>query len=226
MISVVIFDLDDTLYDEVEYCRSGFRAAALRVAERFGVAQDAAYAAMWQAFSAGNHSTTFNAALDTLGIAYDAAFIAALVQTYRTHAPSIRLPDETRRVLDELAGLYRLALLTDGFLPAQKLKVGALGIEKYFSAIVYTEELGRERWKPSPAGFQKIISLLQTEAAECAYVADNEEKDFIAPNRLGMVSVKISRPNGLHRATNNEPFARPQHAIANLFELPRLLQSL
>ena len=28
MITTVVFDLDDTLYDEVEYCRSGFEAVA------------------------------------------------------------------------------------------------------------------------------------------------------------------------------------------------------
>jgi FMN phosphatase YigB (HAD superfamily) len=28
MITTVIFDLDDTLYDEIDYCKSGFMAVA------------------------------------------------------------------------------------------------------------------------------------------------------------------------------------------------------
>ncbi len=28
MINTVIFDLDDTLYDEIDYCKSGFAAVA------------------------------------------------------------------------------------------------------------------------------------------------------------------------------------------------------
>ena len=28
MIKAVVFDLDDTLYDEIDYCRSGFAAVA------------------------------------------------------------------------------------------------------------------------------------------------------------------------------------------------------
>ena len=28
MIKTVVFDLDDTLYDEIEYCKSGFRAVS------------------------------------------------------------------------------------------------------------------------------------------------------------------------------------------------------
>jgi len=33
MITTVVFDLDDTLYDELDYCRSGFRAVAESVAD-------------------------------------------------------------------------------------------------------------------------------------------------------------------------------------------------
>ena len=63
-------------------------------------------------------------------------------------------------VLKTLKKRYKLALLTDGYLPAQRLKVQALGIEKYFQAIVYTEELGREYWKPSTRGFENILKEL------------------------------------------------------------------
>jgi FMN phosphatase YigB (HAD superfamily) len=33
MITTVVFDLDDTLYDELDYCRSGFRAVAASIAD-------------------------------------------------------------------------------------------------------------------------------------------------------------------------------------------------
>jgi FMN phosphatase YigB (HAD superfamily) len=31
MITMVIFDLDDTLYDEIKYCKSGFKAVILSI---------------------------------------------------------------------------------------------------------------------------------------------------------------------------------------------------
>jgi len=34
MITTVIFDLDDTLYDEIDYCRSGFASVAEFLAYR------------------------------------------------------------------------------------------------------------------------------------------------------------------------------------------------
>ena len=67
MIAVVVFDLDDTLYDEVRYCRSGFAAVADHLATLPGsVPADRIFAAFWRQFSAGNRSNTFNAALDEL----------------------------------------------------------------------------------------------------------------------------------------------------------------
>jgi FMN phosphatase YigB (HAD superfamily) len=34
MITTVVFDLDDTLYDEIEYCRSGFTSVAEFIVQR------------------------------------------------------------------------------------------------------------------------------------------------------------------------------------------------
>jgi putative hydrolase of the HAD superfamily len=227
MISTVIFDLDDTLYDETDYCKSGFGAAAAYIAERFpGADAKGLYNSMWLAFASGNRTKAFNAALEAAGVNYDADCIATLVEVYRNHHPAISLPKESRMVMDSLMGRYKLALLTDGFLPAQQLKVRALGIEEYFSSIIYTEELGRENWKPSPLGFQKIMFDLGVEAGQCAYVGDNEEKDFIAPNELGMASIKVTRPSALHPDTGTEPQARPLHTIFSLSELAGLLKTL
>jgi putative hydrolase of the HAD superfamily len=227
MISTVIFDLDDTLYDELDYCRSGFHATAEYVAERFrGASAQMLFEAMWHAFTSGNHTTTFNTAMEAAKIAYDADYVATLVEVYRNHHPAITLPEDSRETLDRLKGRYRLALLTDGYMPAQKLKVQALGIEGYFDSIIYTEELGRENWKPSPLGFQKIMFDLGVEASECAYVGDNEGKDFIAPNLLGMASVKLTWQGSCHSAASTEPSARPAHTIGSLVELPELLMSI
>jgi putative hydrolase of the HAD superfamily len=227
MISTIIFDLDDTLYDEIDYCKSGFGAAAAYIAERFpGVAVRGLYDSMWLAMASGNRTKAFNAALEAAKVKYDADCIATLVEVYRNHHPAISLSQESRSVLDDLKGKYKLALLTDGYLPAQQLKVRALGIEGYFSSIIYTEELGRENWKPSPLGFQKIMFDLGVEAGQCAYVGDNEQKDFIAPNELGMTSIKVTRPSALHPDAGAKPQARPLHTIFSLSELAGLLKNL
>lgn len=199
MITTVVFDLDDTLYDEVDYCRSGFLSVSRFLTRLSDIAcSDDVFACFWRHFTQGNRTRTFDAALDDLGIACDERLIAQLVEVYRCHRPAIELPPDSREVLDRLQGEYTLALLTDGFLPAQRLKVQALDIERYFETVVYTEELGRQYWKPSPAGFEKLIETLGVPPAQMAYIADNEGKDFIAPNRLGMLTVQVLRPARLH----------------------------
>jgi len=201
MITTVVFDLDDTLYDELDYCRSGFRAVARFLARVAPIpCSDDVFTSFWAHFAAGNRTQTFNAALDELGIAYDEDLIAQLIEVYRSHRPDLEFPADSRRTLETLKDTYTLALLTDGFLPAQRLKVQALGIEAYFKAIVYTEELGRAFWKPSPAGFERLIERLNVAYDQMVYVGDNETKDFIAPNQLGMLTVQLRRAARLHTA--------------------------
>ena len=227
MITTVVFDLDDTLYDEIEYCKSGLSAVSEFLAPS-SVSQSAGriFSALWDQFSAGNRSRTFNAALDELGIGYDDKYIQELVGVYRSHIPKITLPADSRDVLFQLKTDYTLALLTDGFLPAQRLKVQALGIEGYFKMIVYTEQLGRACWKPSPAGFEKILHDLNEAPARMVYVADNEKKDFIAPNKLGFLTVQLIRPARIHTSAGAESGAAARHVIHQISRIPALLKTL
>jgi putative hydrolase of the HAD superfamily len=236
MITTVIFDLDDTIYDEIEYCKSGFAAVAEFLAGRTEPTinnpvktedeKRHIFETLWEQFSSGNRKKTFNAALEKLDIGYDDKFIQELVEVYRNHLPTITLPPDSRDALSELSKKYTLALLTDGFLPAQKLKVQALGIEKYFESIIYTEQLGREYWKPSQVGFEKIIRTIGAKPENTAYIADNEKKDFIAPNKLGFVTIKILRPARLRTYTGSQPQTKAQHIIAQISQLFSLLDKL
>jgi len=224
MITTVIFDLDDTLYDEIDFCRSGFRAAAPHIAALSDAySADAVFATLWKCFITGDCGSTFNLALAELGIPCDGPLIHKLVEVYRTHTPALTLPPESRAVLEDLKDRYTLGLLTDGFLPTQRLKVQALGIEHYFQAIVYTEELGREFWKPSPCGFEKLLEQLGARPQETVYVADNETKDFIAPNRLGLLTIQLLRPSGFYRQPSPLADAAPRVKIGTIGELAGVL---
>ena len=224
MITTVVFDLDDTLYDEVEYCTSGFASVSEFLAGLPEMpSEERLFCAFRKQFAAGNHTKTFNSALSELCINYDDNLIQRLISAYRNHDPKITLPRDSRDILSQLSGKFTLALLTDGFLPAQQLKVQALGIEKYFKCIIYTEQLGREFWKPSPAGFEKLMENLNAKPESMVYVADNQMKDFIAPNRLGFVTIQIIRPARLHSESSQEPGAAAQYTIRQISQLPPLL---
>jgi putative hydrolase of the HAD superfamily len=225
MITTVVFDLDDTLYDEIEYCKSGFTAVAEFLANRLdGFSAEQIFNVFWKQFTTGNRTKTFNAALGELKISCDDKLIIKMVELYRNHRPDIELPQDSREVLDRLSKKYTLGLLTDGFLPAQKLKVGALGIEKYFESIIYTEELGRDCWKPSPTGFIRILDELNAKPENTVYIADNEKKDFIAPNRLGILTIQLIRPARIQTLTGGQPNASARNIIDQIISIPALLE--
>ena len=226
-INTVVFDLDDTLYDEIDYCRSGFRVVADYLAEMIeDIPVEGFYDVLWEEFCTGNHTKTFNGALEKLGIDYNDELIEELVKVYRGHEPKIKLPKDSLAVLKKLKRRYTLALLTDGFLPAQKLKVKALKIEKFFSCIIYTEELGRDFWKPSPAGFEKVLEKLKIQPENVVYVADNEKKDFIAPNNLGFMTIKLIRDAHIHPEISQKSGFAAQHVIKNMSQIPDILEEV
>ncbi len=227
MITTIIFDLDDTLYDEIEYCRSGLKTVAEFVGSRPDMPpEERIFIAFWKQFNEGGRTKIFNAAFDMLNVPHTDDFIRKLVQIYRNHIPKITLPQDSKNVLNQLSKKYTLALLTDGFLPAQRLKVQALGIEPYFKCIIYTEQLGRQFWKPFPLGFEKILQTLNVKPENAAYVADNEKKDFIAPNNLGLLTIQIIRPAGIHKESSDQPGASPRYVIHKISQLPDLLGKL
>ena len=227
MIECVIFDLDDTLFEEVEYCKSGFRQVATVLAKVItALSAEKIYDALWDQFRLGNSNAVFNVVLDQFDVTYDDNFIRRLIKIYRSHLPTIILPEDSKRVLDNLLIHKKLALLSDGYLPAQRLKIKALGIENYFQYIVLTEELGREFWKPSPVGFCKIVQKLNVQNPNCVYVGDNLTKDFIAPNRLGFRSIQLIRRNKLHNEPPPNSDANPEFIIESINTLPSLLKKL
>jgi len=56
-----------------------------------------------------------------------------------------------------------------------------------------------------------------------AYGADNQMKDFIAPNRPGFVTTQIIRPARLHSESSQEPDYAAQYTIRQISQLPLLL---
>lgn len=227
MIKTVIFDLDDTLYHEADYCKSGLRSVCRFLKNKYPSCDEKkAFIYMWDQFNSGDRTRIFNNTLKELSLPEDNQFIKELVNFYRKHEPDICIKPETRELLEDLSNGYRLALLSDGFLPAQRLKVDALGIGDLFDISVFTEELGREHWKPSTRGFELILENTGDAPETMVYVGDNEAKDFVGPNKLQMNTIKLEFPGQLHNYKSENSMNKPDHIIQRLAELPDLLKKL
>lgn len=221
-IKAVIFDLDDTLYPERMYVRSGYAAVGRHLREELS-RRESFEDWLWERFCAGRFDKAFDALNEEFRLDLTSEGINELVSVYREHIPQIRLFEGIGQLLRTLAANYRLGLLSDGFLPAQRLKLEALRLGSFFDAIVFTEELGREFWKPSPLGFEKIAELLDTTHDACAYLADNPAKDFIAPNALGWRTIRFVRAGQVHSGRPAPEGGEPQTIVHSPEELRKIL---
>jgi len=196
-VRLVVFDLDDTLYPELDYVYSGFAAVAAAMKDELRAEADLA-GRMKAIFESGNHSRVFDSLLAELDRPAETALIRRMVELYRSHQPVISLFADADVALRQLAGRYHLALLSDGYLISQQRKIEALQLASWMDRIVLTDELGREYWKPDHRPFAMLESAFDLPGALCAYVGDNPSKDFVAPNRLGWRTIMVRRPAALY----------------------------
>jgi len=220
--SVVVLDLDDTLYLERDYVLSGFRAVDRWLCERHDIVGFADRAV--RQFAAGNRTRVFDAVLNELGVTSAGGLIAELVTAYRTHRPEIRLLDDAERLLARQTEGRAYALLTDGFVTAQRSKIDALGLRnRAIWPIVCTDEWGASFWKPHRRGYEHIGRHFACAPHAFVYVADNPEKDFIAPRALGWATVRVRRSQGVHYRAEAHPGRAADIVIETLDELTETL---
>ncbi len=221
-IGAVIFDLDDTLYPERQYAFSGFAAVAAAFADRLGDPAAAA-AEMRRLFDTSHRPRVFNAMLEAKGIGDDRDLVAAMVETYRRHRPTISLHEDADDALTKLRGQYRLGIISDGPVYQQEQKVAALGLQARVDEIILTDTLGPGFGKPHPRAFELMAERLAVQHAECVYVADNPAKDFLAPNALGWLTVQVCRADGIYRDAAAPPGGTAGRTVMTLFELASCL---
>lgn len=183
-----ILDIDDTLYLEREYVRSGFEA----VGASLGNALFGAYC--YDLFLSGVRGNTFDLALSHFGIGDISA--GELVSIYRHHEPKISLCDDARAFIYGLR--TPVAMITDGPLASQRAKYRALKLAAWIDCPIFTAEIGAP--KPMERPYILAQYALNAMASECVCIADNPRKDFAGAKACGMKTVRIRRPGSLHEA--------------------------
>lgn len=178
---MIVFDLDDTLYAERDFVRSGY----LQVAKRLTVDHALELSdRMIDWFEDGNPDV-FQTVLAETGAATP---IDELIQTYREHRPAIRLAPTTAAAISRLIqDGHTIGLMTDGRSVTQRNKIAALGLDAVIDEVLISEEFGSE--KPDERNYRHFERRFQ--GSRFAYVGDNLAKDFITANRLGWTTVGL-----------------------------------
>jgi HAD superfamily hydrolase (TIGR01549 family) len=191
---LVVFDLDDTLYRYDLPHRAALDAAALKAQallglarepfrERYDAARDAVKAQL--AGTAASHSRLlyFLRVIEGAGLGAQPAIALDLEQTYWTVFldAAVLLPDAVELLEDlRLAGIP-LALVTDLTAQIQLRKLVSWGLDRFFAAIVTSEEAGRE--KPDAAPFALLRQKLGDMPAPVWAIGDELGRDIAGAKR-------------------------------------------
>tara|TARA_Y100000591_G_scaffold331958_1_gene367561 strand:+ start:1401 stop:2069 length:669 start_codon:yes stop_codon:yes gene_type:complete len=215
MYNAIIFDLDDTLYKEIDYVMSGFKAVST--------------------FVAGKTNQNHNLLLKNLILNYNADLnpflslidkyslditIKEMKNIYRSHIPTIQMDMNTKNILTILKRRNELrGLMTDGRTIQQRNKIKSLGLEQYFSDILISGEFGSE--KPNIANYSYFMKNENNLNTKYFYIGDNPKKDFKSANELGWITICL-RDNG--RNIHNQSFLLkkeylPMHIIDSIEDL-------
>jgi putative hydrolase of the HAD superfamily len=116
---------------------------------------------------------------------------AALADTYRDIIGDALVPvTGTETLVNRLRETYRVGLLTDGPVRAQRAKLDALGWSDLFDAVVITGALAAG--KPDERAFRAVTEALSTPAAETVYIGDHPEADIAGAHAAGLHTIQVT----------------------------------
>lgn len=176
--TALVFDLDDTLYNEIDYLKSAYLELSKKLAPE-----------SWQPLFSNlfsqyrNKENVFKYVSETYGIS-----MGELIDSYRNHYPNIKPFDGVIDVIKAIKQKEgKIGIITDGRSLTQRNKIKALGITDLIDYIVISGEIGSE--KPDEANFRAIEKNLK--CTTNYYIGDNIKKDFITPKRIGWKTIGL-----------------------------------
>ena len=193
-LKAIVFDLDDTLYPQVSFKRSGFNAVSTWLVKN-------------QALDQSTVLLKLDAILEQFGPSYPNMFdrlaerldlkpnlVPQMVRVFIDHKPQIDCFEGVFSILSRLRRNYRLGILTDGRLSVQQNKIRALRLERSVDYILCSDSLGLE--KPAVALFQWFENKFGLRGEQLMYVGDNPRKDFWGANQLGWETIHVLTGDG------------------------------
>jgi putative hydrolase of the HAD superfamily len=216
--------MDDTLYLERDFVASGMLAVATWAHGVFGMDLDATRIELLRLNEREGRGRTFDAWLARHG--FETRWATVMVDVYRAHRPQIKPLDGAPELLAGLKRHSLIGLISDGLLAVQERKLDALGIRGLFDSVVFSDQFGRDAWKPSTRPFVEMTERLGVCPTESVYVADNPAKDFFGARKIGMKTVRVRHAEGLYRSLEpKDADYRADWEIGSLDELNAFFDS-
>lgn len=231
MIKAIVFDLDDTLYDQQRPFQQALTSVWNDPAASGHVLTD-----LFEAFKHMNdrvaqlETLTMTQVFDRMNSVLDHHDLPALQHSvwlafwdrYQAEAKNITLFKEIREQLQLLKDHYELGVITNGESHTQNQKVERLDLNQWIKQpnMVISDEVGLR--KPDPRIFTYFNRLLNLQANEVVYIGDNFEKDMVGAKKAGWHAFWF---NHRHLDLPKADFI-PDQTIESPVELAELLQAM
>lgn len=176
--SIIVFDLDDTLYNEVEFLKSAYSTMARELSSEHW---KTLYADMFSRYR--SKKDVFQYLEDCYKVPKE-----ALITQYREHRPNITAFPGVLSLMAQIKQKGgKIGVLTDGRGITQRNKLKALGLLEKIDHLVISEDLGTE--KPHPNNYLSFEERFPK--GNYYYIADNCKKDFVTPNERGWQTIGL-----------------------------------
>lgn len=119
-----------------------------------------------------------------------------------------------KELLDQIAGSYKLHIITNGFPEVQAYKMQHSGLTHYFDVIVTSEECGHA--KPDQKIFTHALKLAKATKEESIMIGDDLAVDIVGAREAGWAQIFFNPNGGAH----NEAV---QHEVRTLAEIAALV---
>ncbi|TFD23085.1 HAD family hydrolase [Cryobacterium sp. TMS1-13-1] len=240
---VVLFDLDDTLFEHRGAVAAGILLYLDRIGGVFATGDRTAATSLWNALEEEHYHSYLSGALDFAGQRrarardFAASFHISLTDDeadswfdayFLSYRSSWRLHDDALPCLDALANVLpgvRFGLITNGDPVFQGEKIRRVGLTERCEHVITSGALGVA--KPDARIFQHACALFDVPVEAAVYVGDRLQTDAVGAAAAGLTGVWLDRAGAsaapVAPADKIDASHRGILRIETLAELPRAL---
>jgi putative hydrolase of the HAD superfamily len=230
-LSLITFDIDDTLYSSTDFARLA-RENALKAMIQAGLKVDFKIAAaeldeVVSEFTS-NDQHHLDRMLQRLGPAaldgINSAVLVAhgVVAYHETVHESLKPYEDALEAFKRLHSIgYRLGIVSQGLTIKQAEKLVRLRILPYVDrqAIFFSDQLAMS--KSNPKYFQRAAERCKAQPGQCMHIGDRPDRDIDPANNAGWLTVLNRRTGRYHERPGISP---PAYTIHNFFDLIEIIE--
>lgn len=186
MIKGVIFDLDNTLYDEDSYFFEVFNVFC----DKYKLDLNELKSIFTDEFKLKSKDY-FGDILKKINF-YSSQKQNEMFEIYQNINCALCLYEDARQILNFLQqNAIKTAIITNGDIKAQKNKIKALNLYNKIKHIIYAREFGKDCEKPNSISFLKVLEVLNLKANETIFIGDNPKTDIKGARNLGIKAYRL-----------------------------------